>query len=198
MQNISRYSLSASTRVSTIGPQPLRATYNNAAVQGVREKMSPVELRDPKTIAVADGDLCSAPKSVASEKSYVVPRIPDERFGAIAADAAVLQIWEGTVVSVDDEEKQITARLRARRCEAPDHVGQIGFEWISDQDRELVSVGAVFYLTMFKKRKRGGTIENSQELRFRRLPSWTRSQLEAIDRLAAEILLKAKTKPLAK
>lgn len=57
---------------------------------------------------------------------------------------------------------------------------------VHEQDHELVRPGAVFYLTMYRQFVRG-TIAHGEELRFRRLPSWTKAQLERINRAADKV-----------
>jgi hypothetical protein len=102
----------------------------------------------------------------------------------------VIQVWEGTVLSVDRENQSMLAKLHAKIGAIPDHSGEIDLEWVADQDSDLVCPGAVFYLTLCKKRKTGGTIENSQELRFRRRPSWSQQQIVSIDAAAERLLSK--------
>lgn len=116
------------------------------------------------------------------------------RFDA-GEDGTVIQIWEGTVLEVDEAEQRMKALLQAKRGGVADHVGDIDFEWVSDQDRDLVRPGAVFYLTLYKRRKRGGTIVNAEELRFRRLPSWTRRDADLMLQAADRLLIKGKKKP---
>ena len=82
------------------------------------------------------------------------------------------------------------AKLHAKIGTIADHSGEIDLEWVADQDADLVCPGAVFYLTLYKKRKKGGMIENSQELRFRRRPSWSRQQIASIDAVAERLLSK--------
>jgi hypothetical protein len=72
-------------------------------------------------------------------------------------------------------------------------MGEIDLEWVAEQDQDLVRPGAVFYLTLFKRTKRG-SVENAQELRFRRRPAWSSGQLKQIEQDAARLL--AKMKPL--
>lgn len=112
-------------------------------------------------------------------------------------DAAIVQIWEGTVLTVNKSEGCMRAVLHAKRGEIEDHAGDIYFDWVMDQDRDLVAPGAVFYLTIYKSRLRGGTIVNSQELRFRRLPAWSRQQVAKVSELAANIAQKMRARPLA-
>jgi hypothetical protein len=111
-------------------------------------------------------------------------------------DSTPLQIWEGTVLEVDHASGVMRVLLDAKMGQVPRHNAEVGLEWVSGQDEDLVRPGAVFYLTLFKRTKRG-SIENSQELRFRRRPSWSPTQLKRIDEDASKLLAKMKALPLA-
>lgn len=109
------------------------------------------------------------------------------------ADTTPLQIWEGTVVEVDNPARVMRVSLEAKMEPIPRHMAEIDLEWVTEQDQDLVRPGAVFYLTLFKRTKRG-SVENAQELRFRRRPAWSSGQLQQIEHDAAMLL--AKMKPL--
>lgn len=115
-------------------------------------------------------------------------------FLRIGEDSTPLQIWEGAVVEVDHEAGVMQVVLDAKIGQMPRHTGEIDLEWVSEQDEDLVRPGAVFYLTLFKRTMRG-SIQNSQELRFRRRPSWSTAQLKRIEEDTAMILSKMKTLP---
>ncbi len=119
----------------------------------------------------------------------VAPNLP-----IVSADSTPLQIWEGSVVEVDQKMHVMHVLLNAKIGQMPKHTGEIDLEWVSDQDQNLVKPGAVFYLTLFKRTKRG-SIENAQELRFRRRPSWSAAQLKQIDEDASMLLSKMKALP---
>jgi hypothetical protein len=70
--------------------------------------------------------------------------------------------------------------LEAKMVPIPRHQAEIDLEWVAEQDQDLVRPGAIFYLTLFKRTKRG-SVENAQELRFRRRPAWS-SGTTAADR----------------
>jgi hypothetical protein len=93
--------------------------------------------------------------------------------------AAVLQIWEGTVISIDECKKSMIVKLTDRGGIIPAHTGEIDLEWVHQQDADLVKPGAIFYWTIYKETKRG-TVKNSEELQFRRLPNWTQKQVEKL------------------
>lgn len=113
---------------------------------------------------------------------------------AATADSTPLEIWEGTVVEVDNNARLMRVSLDAKIGHIPRHVGEIDLEWVSEQDQDLVRPGAVFYLTLFKRTKRG-SVENAQELRFRRRPAWSAVQLGQVEQQAAMLLSKMKPLP---
>lgn len=123
-------------------------------------------------------------------------RIP--QIGAtVSLEAGVIQIWEGTIDEVDHSNEVMRVHLSSKTGAVDDHTAEIELKWVADQDRELLSPGAVFYLTLFQRVKPSGTIENSQEIRFRRRPNWSSSQIESIARRASSLSTKFKSRPLA-
>lgn len=93
--------------------------------------------------------------------------------------AAPIAIWEGEVKSVDNNARMMYVYLRSKLGKFEDHSAEISLEWVTMQDQDLVQPGAVFYWTLYKETRRG-SIKNSQELRFRRLPNWSRSLVDRI------------------
>jgi len=132
-------------------------------------------------------------------KSFVSPsvlrRLPSDHGSQI--DAAVPDVWEGTVLDVDQENALMRVQLRSTRGIAEDHVGEIALSDVVPQDRDLIAPGAVFYLTVSRLRMRGGSFINADELRFRRLPAWTTEQLASARQLAQQLSGKIRAKPLA-
>lgn len=112
------------------------------------------------------------------------------------ADASPLQIWEGRILQVNHENRSMEVLLSAKMGNVADHTGEIDLEWVSEQDIDLVRPGAVFYLTLYKRLKRG-TVENAQELRFRRLPNWSRHQLKQVKDVTQVMLSKVRAGRIA-
>jgi frataxin-like iron-binding protein CyaY len=110
----------------------------------------------------------------------------------IRVQTVPIQIWEGRVTSVNHQKQSMEVFLSSTLGGYDAHTGEIDLQWVSDQDKDLVVPGAVFYLTLFKRSKRG-TVENSQELRFRRQPNWTKDQLKRISDSADTLLKKMGT-----
>jgi hypothetical protein len=135
-------------------------------------------------------------RSQIPQRRFAPPVVLGIRQIAESADAAVIQVWEGKVLRVDHKRAVMEVSLEAKIGNIPPHAAEIELQWVTDQDRDLVEPGAIFYLTLFKRTKRG-SIENTQELRFRRLPAWTRQQVAQVHEDAAHLLTKMKAKPQA-
>lgn len=130
------------------------------------------------------------------DKSFAAPIPPAAYQRSVSSDSSVIQLWEGKVIEVDQNLGVMMVLLDAKMDKAPSLTGEIELQWVSDQDMDLVRPGAIFYLTLYKRTKRG-SIENAQELRFRRLPSWTRQQMVQVERDANMLLSKMKARPIA-
>lgn len=108
-----------------------------------------------------------------------------------------VQLWEGVVKALDASSLAMQVILTDKLGGLEDHAAEISLEWVSDQDKDLIRPGAVFYLTLYKEISPGGTCRNSQELRFRRLPNWTKREVEAVSVEASSLLGQFRPKPLA-
>ena len=114
----------------------------------------------------------------------------------VAVDSMVLQIWEGVVKHADFKASEMDVVLTAKVGREQPHTAQISLQWVPEQDFDLVRPGAVFYLTLYKRTQRG-TIQNAQELRFRRRPAWSRTQVLRIRREAERLGTKICERPSA-
>jgi hypothetical protein len=100
-----------------------------------------------------------------------------------------IEEWEGTVLSASDD--SFTARLVNRtRAQAADEEGRFAMAQLSSQeDRNLLVPGAIFYFSVGYEESPSGQRRTSAFLRFRRLPAWTARELADVeaeaDRLAA-------------
>lgn len=157
----------------------------------------PYEKADKSTVQSKPYDsLESKPTSVQdSQRDFKAPIT--ENSPTIIADSTPLQIWEGTVLEIKPKEGVMTALLNAKMGQVPRHTADINLQWVSEQDKELAQPGAIFYLTLYKRTKLGGSIENSQELRFRRRPSWSQMEINRIEENAGTLLSKMTALPTA-
>ena len=96
-----------------------------------------------------------------------------------------LQAWEGVVVAMNDD--TFTAALVDLSNRTPDEEAEVSFEEVTDDERELVRVGAVFLLSVGYSISEGGQRSRSAILRFRRLPVWTESHLVKARREAQKL-----------
>lgn len=87
-----------------------------------------------------------------------------------------LQKWEGYVIEV--REDTFLARLVPIRGEGSDQDAEIYIEEVEEADRPLIEPGAVFYWSIGYLDKPSGRLRASI-IRFRRLPAWTKRELES-------------------
>ncbi len=99
----------------------------------------------------------------------------------------VLQDWEGVVDSIGPE--IFTARLRDRTNEETyaSEMVELPVADVSDDDRELLRPGAIFYLTVARVIRASGRQDRVGRLVFRRLPAWTASTLRRAEQRAERL-----------
>lgn len=179
-----------SSDVYSVDMRSVRAEYAN--------NLNPVMMLNGETFA--DGFAFDPEKvdSVLSEKPRMKfsPPMANTSLLMVNPDSTPLQIWEGTVLEVDDGAGVMKVMLDAKIGKMPRHSGEIDLDSVSQQDQDLVRPGAVFYLTLYKRSV--PSVENIQELRFRRRPSWTATQLSRIEKDAAIFLSKMRVLPSAR
>lgn len=183
---------------NSLTPRTYTPTYPVSSLHDEIKWTNPVMLQVSKSTAALDqlksDDDSMLTRSEAQQQSFTAPIVITAGMREVSADSTPLQVWEGTVIDVDRVNGVMQVNLDAKLGQLPRHTGEINLEWVSEQDLDLVHPGAVFYLTLFKRTKRG-SVENSQELRFRRRPSWSAAQLKQIDEDAALLLSKMKALP---
>jgi hypothetical protein len=93
--------------------------------------------------------------------------------------------WEGTVVKVTGD--KFVARLTdLNGAESPEKRATISIDQISESDQMLVLAGAVFYWTIGYRVEEHGQKSLVSTIRFRRLPTWTRSEIERAKQLGSQ------------
>jgi hypothetical protein len=97
-----------------------------------------------------------------------------------------LQEWEGVVTALNDE--IFMARLVDVTRRSPDEEAEFSFSELNNDDLQLVMPGAIFrwsagVLTM----PGGGKLATSQVV-FRRLPKWTKRDLQRADEIARRLI----------
>jgi hypothetical protein len=88
----------------------------------------------------------------------------------------VSQLWEGTVIDVRDD--QFAATLTDKTGPSnPDEQAVFECAEVSQDDRNLISPGSVFYWTIGTRHTPAGRLENISMIEFRRSPAWTERSL---------------------
>jgi len=88
-----------------------------------------------------------------------------------------LQKWEGVVIEIKDE--TFLARLKDLTNEKnPEEEAEFPLEELSPEDRELVAPGAIFYWNIGYLDTRSGQRRRESIIRFRRLPAWSKREIE--------------------
>jgi hypothetical protein len=94
--------------------------------------------------------------------------------------------WECTVEAIGEDE--FVATLRSLRDHADsEKEAQIPLDEVSLDDMELLEVGAVFYWTIGYETSPAGTRRRFSQIKFRRLPAWTKKDLARVDEKADEL-----------
>jgi len=104
--------------------------------------------------------------------------LPSAQGAEVPDRFTLLQKWEGTVLA--SAEHEFTAILRDKG--EPDEEATFDVEEVPEGDRPLIAPGAVFHWSIGYRDRRGQRTRESI-ICFRRLPAWTRREL---DRAAQE------------
>lgn len=115
------------------------------------------------------------PGTFAQPKSLLSKPLPTT-FVVTVTDNILLQLWEGTVLGLENDE--FTAVLRDKTDEdRPDEEVVLGTDEIDPEDLKLLRLGAVFYWSVRYEQGPGLPRRRVSRIRFRRIPGWTASEL---------------------
>jgi hypothetical protein len=98
----------------------------------------------------------------------------------------LLQQWECTVLDIKPDEFIAVARDRTDP-KRPDEEIVFSYEDVNDYDLTLLKPGAVFYWNIGYRISDWGQKTKGSELRFRRLPAWSKKEIDAVKVRAAEL-----------
>lgn len=96
-----------------------------------------------------------------------------------------LQKWEGVVLEVMTG--SFLVRLVDLTRTGPDEEAELPLDEISEEDRPLVRPGAIFYWHIGYHTSYSGQRTRTSIIRFRRLPAWTREEIDAARREAEHL-----------
>lgn len=129
--------------------------------------------------ARAVGSLADGPSVTAKVSRLPARPRPTHRF-------AVLQKWEGTVSAI--AEGEFVAVIRDLTIPSlPEEEATFSMEEVSEADRSLLALGAVFYWSIGYELTLSGNRQRVSLIRLRRLPAWTRREIEDVRRDAEKL-----------
>jgi len=96
-----------------------------------------------------------------------------------------IEEWEGTVVQVD-RKKFVALIDDLRNPQAPRRRAVFPIAEVDEPDLDLLAEGSVFYWSIGHRFDRDARRSLDTTIRFRRLPGWTRSEIERAELRAAE------------
>lgn len=99
----------------------------------------------------------------------------------------VLQSFDGIVLSVG--ESSFSAEITDKtKPENPKEIVELPIDDVQIGDMSLIQPGSVFYWVLGYQDNPGTPRRRASQIRFRRLPLWTREELEAAKNFAADYL----------
>lgn len=94
------------------------------------------------------------------------PKILIKQSVSKATKQRILRNWEGAIQVVHCN--YFEAELVDLTGNHPNELVEMEFDEIDEPDRHLISLGAVFYFTVFQNIKPSGTVQTASEIRFKR------------------------------
>lgn len=95
----------------------------------------------------------------------------------------LLQFWEGQVEEVNAENFIATIQDKTS-LENPKEGLELSLQEISDEDKEFVCPGAIFYWSIGYEDSPGRPRQRVSRIRFRRLPSWSLTEIKTAEEKA--------------
>lgn len=156
----------------SVTPPPPFIVDKNALESGLRE---PEAAQLPPRDVATRANLTEGGKIVHFRKRTDRPR----------QRSIVLKQWEGVVLEVRQD--SFRARLRDKTDPtSPEEEAVIGFDELSEDDKELVAPGRVFYWSVSFRVQAHGARATQGVVRFRRLGVWTKKEIERVKSAASK------------
>ncbi|HEX8947795.1 MAG TPA: hypothetical protein VF790_02465, partial [Dissulfurispiraceae bacterium] len=105
--------------------------------------------------------------------------------GELEEKAIALQKWEGVVTEIGKD--VFNARLFDLTANNPEEIAEFSIDDVSEDDRELLKPGAIFYWSIGYLTTRTGQRMRMSFIKFRRLPAWTERDIKSAKKRAAEL-----------
>jgi hypothetical protein len=147
----------------------------------IEELVSETNLDDSNDTSILKSNGSSHAFHISAGQLFSLPPLQDvtrEYFQAI-------QKWEGQVTSIGED--SFRAQIRPIVGEGTaDQVAEIYINDVAESDRLLIEPGAIFYWSIGYLDRPSGRLRASI-LRFRRLPTWTKQEIERAEVKAREL-----------
>lgn len=137
------------------------------------------EVLTGQTVDIDDPN--KAPADGADQPKHVISLKTEPRQSAFIS----LQKWEGVVLEVLSD--SFLARLVDLTRTGLDEEAEFPVNEVSEEDRPLIRPGAIFYWNIGYHNSYSGQRTRTSIIRFRRLPAWTREEIEAAKREAERL-----------
>jgi hypothetical protein len=98
-----------------------------------------------------------------------------------------LKKWRGVVLKIYND--YFLCRLVDQGGNSPDEEAEILLSEISEEDLQLIGIGAVFYWSIGYQTNPSGTRTRSSIIRFRRIPVWRPEELSEAQKKAEKTLI---------
>lgn len=99
----------------------------------------------------------------------------------------VLDNWEGVVKAVEGDFFFASMRHTNSEIERAEDEFEVHIDNVARGDRELVRIGAIFYLTVGIRHPRGEGPQKTTQLIFRRMPRWSSRDIARAEAAATEL-----------
>lgn len=150
---------------------------------GGNDVSSGIDVYDAFSKQTVNSEELNTPVSDKEQLGADIPYFPSKPQQSVFSS---LQKWEGVVLQVTLE--CIIARLvDLTQPGASEEEAEIPLNELSEEDRDLIQPGAVFYWNIGYLDSQSGQRTRVSIIRFRRLPAWTRKEIESAGREAARI-----------
>jgi len=129
-------------------------------------------------------------KNLSTYRVNRAPKVPVFDRASIQAPTStskIISFWEGYVNAVYQDQGYFSATLidlkqadfNSESEREPDHQAEFDIAEVSEFDRDLIVPGAVFYWSITYITSVSRQINTNSDIRFRRLPLWTKFELDA-------------------
>lgn len=142
----------------------------------------PEQSRDSKTAESETGvgknvDLSFANRKLLVEQDYKLPSHNTLVAGRNGFKS--VHKWEGVVTALSEDGEDFTASLTDLKNGGAKEEVTLPVEEVSEQDRPLLQLGALFYWNIGYE-KTNGQIKKASIIRFKRLPKWSNKDWDSI------------------